>query len=156
MVKKAFTLIELLVVVAIIGLLASVVIVSVNGARKKAQDARVKNDVQSILSAAELQLASNPTSKFTGVAISPTQANFCTSGNCTTGDNIVLTFKDESGNQLMQKAPTHPVLTYTWQTDAAGTKYIICGQLSPFDGSKYFVGQNGATFESTTGCPITP
>ncbi|MFH1611996.1 MAG: type II secretion system protein, partial [bacterium] len=35
--QKAFTLIELLVVIAIIGLLASIVLVSVNSVREKAK-----------------------------------------------------------------------------------------------------------------------
>jgi prepilin-type N-terminal cleavage/methylation domain-containing protein len=46
--KKGFTLIELLVVVAIISLLSSVVLASLNSARKKARDARRQMDMHTL------------------------------------------------------------------------------------------------------------
>lgn len=49
--KKGFTLIELLVVIAIIGLLASIVLVSLQGVREKARRAKADQELQEILKA---------------------------------------------------------------------------------------------------------
>ena len=52
--NKGFTLIELLVVVAIIGLLSSVVLASLNSARIKARDAKRAEEMHSIFLAINL------------------------------------------------------------------------------------------------------
>lgn len=46
--KKGFTLIELLVVVSILGLISSIIMMSIGGVRAKANDAKRKVDLQSI------------------------------------------------------------------------------------------------------------
>jgi len=57
--KRGFTLIELLVVVAILGLLATIVAVSLTSARARARDARRVSDVRQIETALELFYAAH-------------------------------------------------------------------------------------------------
>lgn len=52
--RQGFTLIELLVVIAIIGILASIVLASLNSARTKSRDARRVADIKQIQLALEL------------------------------------------------------------------------------------------------------
>lgn len=57
--KSGFTLIELLVVIAIIGILSSVVLVSLNSARTKARDTRRSADIRQVQTALELYYNDN-------------------------------------------------------------------------------------------------
>ncbi|HTE49192.1 MAG TPA: type II secretion system protein [Candidatus Paceibacterota bacterium] len=57
--KKGFTLIELLVVVAIIGLLASIVLASLNTARAKARNAKRAQDIKTMQTVLELYRSNN-------------------------------------------------------------------------------------------------
>jgi len=57
--RRGFTLIELLVVIAIIGILAAIVLVSLNSARSKARDTRRAADLAQIQLALEMYADSN-------------------------------------------------------------------------------------------------
>ncbi len=57
--SSGFTLIELLVVIAIIGILASVILASLNSARTKARDAALISGVQQVKTALEMYYNDN-------------------------------------------------------------------------------------------------
>jgi len=69
--SRGFTLIELLVVIAVIGILASVVIASLNSARTKGQEASIKSNLRNMIAAAELSY--DATGNYSGacVAVQP-------------------------------------------------------------------------------------
>lgn len=94
--QKGFTLIELLVVISIIAILSAVGLVSYNGIRTKAQDAKIKSDINAIAKAYEQKFDPSAgggqgayktisTNDFAGGAI-PTGTSDKTYGGFTTTD----------------------------------------------------------------------
>lgn len=110
--QKGFTLIELLVVIAIIGLLASVVLLSLNSARQKSRDAKRLADVRQVASALELyynDCQAYPTS--TGVTLTTTlglSSGTISSTNCSGAGAGITATGSLSGTTYIAQFPSAP------------------------------------------------
>ena len=110
--RKGFTLIELLVVIAIIGILATIVLVSLNTARQKARDVRRIGDLRQIALALEMYYDDN--------AGYPTYVA-CTAASWTgmSGD-ISPTYMTAVPND-----PSFPAREYLYSSAADGSEYVL-------------------------------
>ncbi len=155
--EKGFTLIELLVVIAIIGILSSIVLVSLNTARQKGNDAAVQSNINTIRTQAALDYSSNNNSYGTlalttvNVSTTPITQNG-TPGTAvaifgSTGDSRVALALNQAG-----KSASNNSVTY----GSNGTDYVVAAKLST---SKYWcvdsAGHTGTSATIPTGivCP---
>ena len=84
--SKGFTLIELLVVIAIIGILSTIAMTSLNGARKKAADASFKSSVSSLQAIGVLCCDSGVTSPLTATGTAAAGGPVCIASSGVTGN----------------------------------------------------------------------
>jgi len=93
--SKGFTLIELLVVIAIIGILATIVLVSLNSARQKARDTRRIGDLRQVALALEMYYDDN--SGYPAVT-GCTSATWDTMGTAIEGGGYMTVVPDDPTN----------------------------------------------------------
>ena len=95
--KKGFTLIELLVVVAVIGILASVVLLGLSSVRSKGRDARRISDLKQIQNGLELYF--NACSKYPATLNGLTATDSTCADGTPSGLGINQISNDPNGNQ---------------------------------------------------------
>ena len=161
--KKGFTLIELLVVIGIIGLLASIVLSSLDGARKKGRDARRISDVKQIQLALELYYDANSAFPTSISSADTCGAASCAVTNLVTPGYISVVPRDPSNDHNYAYTPLAaasngtPCISYhlgtsletaghpVFQTDADATaSTLIClgGPAADFNGTDATTGNS--------------
>ena len=90
-----FTLIELLVVIGIIGILASIVLMSLNAARKKGRDASAIGSLSSIRTQAEIYF--NTTESYAGLCTTDLQVGTLVTAATTQTGNPAICSDDPGG-----------------------------------------------------------
>lgn len=155
---RGFTLIELLVVVAIIGMLASVALGSLNVARAKARDASIRSHVRQMATMMGLQFSD--TGSYTNLNVGWDY----TPGDCAGSFTGTYAAKmREMCSKITQLNSGSGIYTGVTAGGTNDTHYSIMAFL-PSKGTWYCVGSGGGTSDSTAvggpftgaGCPANP
>ena len=152
--KGGFTLIELLVVIAIIGILSSIVLVSLNSARKKGSDTRVISDVNETRTQLESDFTGSVYPDLYSTSATGGYLTFTISGISTTGGAGTTTTANANLATLWGDAAsqggTMRVYVGTNGSGGSGTSanvlnYAVYGQLVSNPGQYFCIDSTGKT-----------
>lgn len=115
MIKKGFTLIELLVVISIIGIMISLSVFGLQGARLASRDAKRKADLEQIRSG--LEIYKSDCNYYPTTLSSPLVGTGDTS-SCSSSNTYISSVPAD---------PTDPTSSYAYSSD--GTTYTLCAAL---------------------------
>lgn len=131
--RRGFTLVEFLVVIAIIGLLSSIALVSLNSARTQSRDAKRKADLLQISKAIEMFANANGYLPRNG-------AGWCTYIS-NTANNWGPDFQADISPYL-PKTPLDPIMhnqvgDYLYKNSDNRTQYVLCANMEKATGNSY-------------------
>ncbi|MCK9578480.1 type II secretion system GspH family protein [bacterium] len=138
--NKGFTLIELLVVIAIIGILAGIIIVSMGGAQRSANDAKIQATMDQMRTSAQIYYINHNSNYGTNSALA-------TSTTCSTTELASSVGADANFNALCTS-----IATFTPRITVAANGASWCSITTLPGGGQWCVDSNGNAGKTAIAC----
>lgn len=155
---KGFTLIELLVVITIIGILASIVIVNLNSARGRGQDAAIKEQMSQIRSTVALYYSDNygyssgTTGALTGTCVTSAGAANSVFANTAFADADFIT----SAVGVYKNSSVLPVCDIAPNSVSKSQSWVMYGKLRVNSTDWWCVDSSGQSVQVTGTSTVPP